>query len=120
MGWVALVLLTAFALLDALGLALETRPRSRAELGIATSLFFASLVGGPVLGLGYAGLLWPASLAGTSLAVLAATFAVLARRRGARELFASCRKAAVDLARLPVDAVRASWEARSLVLPGLV
>jgi hypothetical protein len=120
MGWLALLALTAFALADAVALAVETRPRGRAELGIATALFFTVLVGGPVMVLGYANVLWRSTLGLTSLALFIAVFVACARRRGRRECLASCRAALGDLTRLPVDALRESWQARSLVLPGLV
>jgi hypothetical protein len=120
MGWLALTFLTAFALVDAVALALASRPRGRAELGIATALFFAALLGAPVLALGYANVLWRGSLAATSFALFAAVFAACARGRSAWDLLLSVRGALGDLARLPGDALRESWQARSLVLPGLV
>ncbi len=120
MGWLVVVSLTALAILAAVALALETRPRGRAELGIAASLWFAALLGGPVVALGYAGGLWRTALGLTSLTLSAAVLGALARRRGRDALVASCRGAIRDLARLPLDAFREAWQARSLVVGGLL
>jgi hypothetical protein len=120
MGWLVLGFLTAFALLDALGLALRIKPSGRAEVGIATALFFAALIGMPVLGLGYANVLWRATLAPTSLALFVGVFWLLARKDGARALLVSCGAALRDLAALPLDALRESLRARSLVFVGLL
>ena len=120
MGWVVLGLLTAFALLDAVGLALRVQPRGRAELGIATSLLLSALVGMPVLLLGYANLLWRATLAPVSLALLVGIFALLARKEGPRALLRSSGAAVRSLAALPVDGLRETLRARSIVFLGLL
>ncbi len=120
MGWITLILLTAFAFVDALALGLRSRPRGRAELGIATALFFAALLGAPVLVLGYANLLWRSTLGLASLALLSLVFAACARGQGSRALLASCRRAFEELAGMAGDAVKECWRARSLVLPGLL
>jgi hypothetical protein len=120
MGWAVLGLLTAFALVDAVGLALRVQPRGRTELGIATALFFAVLLGMPVLLLGYANLLWRAALAPVSLLLLTGVFALLARKEGGRGVLASSGAALRSLAALPVDGLRESLRARSLVFVGLL
>lgn len=120
MGWLVLGFLTAFALVDALGLALRLQPRGRAELGIATGLLFAALVGMPVLLLGYADLLWRATLAPVSLALLAGIFVLLAFDEGPRALLRSCGAALRSLAELPVDGLRQALRAKSIVFLGLL
>jgi hypothetical protein len=120
MGWIVLTLLTAIAYVGSVGLAIETRPRGRAELWIAAGLFFSAIVGAPVLTLGYAGLLWPWSLAAASAVVSGVVIAVLARRRGLRASVEGCRDAVRDLAHLPTAAFAESWRARSLAFPGLI
>ncbi len=120
MGWAVLGFLTAFALLDAIGLALRVQPRGRAELGIATALFFTVLVAMPVLLLGYANLLWRATLAPVSLVLFTGVFALLARSGGWRPLVASSGAALRSLAALPVDGLRDALRARSVVFVGLL
>jgi hypothetical protein len=120
MGWLVLALLSAFALLDAAAIAARTKPRGRAELGIATALCFAALVGAPVLVLGYANVLWPWTLGPAALAEFAAVFALLARSGGPREVLSSARGSLAELARLPGTALREAFDARSLVFAGLV
>jgi hypothetical protein len=120
MGWAVLGVLTAFAALDAVGLALRVHPRGRAELGIATALFFAVLLGMPVLLLGYANLLWRATLASVALGLFTGVFALLARKQGPRAALASSGAAFWSLAALPIDGLRAALRARSLVFVGLL
>jgi hypothetical protein len=120
MGWLVLGSLTAFALLDSVALALRMAPRGRAELGIATALFFAALLSVPILALGYCSLLWKWTLAPASFLLLTAVFVVLARGCGPQALLASCRAAFRDLAALPVDALREAFRARSIVILGLL
>jgi hypothetical protein len=120
MGWILLTLLTTAACFGSVGMALETRPRGRAELWIAAGLFFSAMTGVPVLALGYAGVLWPWSLGAASATVSAVVIAVLARRRGFGALIEGCREAVRDLARLPAVAFVESWRARSLAFPGLI
>jgi hypothetical protein len=119
MGWLLLGFLTALALLDAVGLALRVQPRGRAELGIATALFFTALVGMPVLVLGYANVLWRTTLASVSLVLLTGVFAMLAREETAKALLASCGAALRSLAALPIDGLRDALRARSIVFAGL-
>jgi TRAP-type C4-dicarboxylate transport system permease small subunit len=120
MGWILLTLLTTAACFGSVGMALETRPRGRAELWIAVGLFFSAMTGVPVLALGYAGVLWPWSLGVASATVSAVVIAVLARRRGFGALIEGCMEAVRDLARLPAVAFVESWRARSLAFPGLI
>jgi hypothetical protein len=121
MGWLVVGFLTAFALFDAAALALATRPRGRAELGIATGLSFAALIGFPILGLGYANVLWHATLAPVCFVLYAAIFLVLARREGGTARFAALvRRALGELASLPIAALREAWRARSMVFLGLL
>jgi hypothetical protein len=120
MGWLVLGFLTAFAGVDALGLALRVQPRGRAELGIATALLFAALVGMPVLLLGYADLLWRATLAPLSLSCFTGVFALLALGEGPRALLHSCGTALRSLASLPIDGLRQTLRARSIVFLGLL
>src|SRR5260370_31347352 len=120
MGWLLLAFLTSFALLDAVGLALLTRARGRAELGIAAALFFAPLIGLPVLVLGYANVLWRATLALVSLGLCSSVFWLLARQRGSGVLIRSCAAAFCDLAGLPLVALREAMRARSVVFVGLL
>lgn len=120
MGWLVLGFLTIFAVVDALALALRTAPQGRAELGIATASCFAALIGLPILVLGYANVLWPATLAPISLALLTGTFWGLARKDGPRALLASCAGALRGLIALPVDGLRQALRARSIVFVGLL
>jgi hypothetical protein len=121
MGWLVLASLTTFALVDAVALARRMQPRGRAELALATTLFFTALIGAPILALGYSNTLWRATLAATSLALLTGVFVVLARKGGgARAVFASSVAALRELAALPLEAVREAFRARSIVFVGLL
>jgi hypothetical protein len=120
MGWFVLGFLTAFAVLDAVALALRVEPRGRAELGIAAASFFAALLGMPILALGYANLLWRATLAPTSLVLLVVVFGLLARRDGPRAVLTSSLEAMRGLVALPLDALRRAFAARSIVFAGLL
>lgn len=120
LGWVVLGLLSAFAALSAIGLALRAAPSGRAELAMVASAAWFALVAAPVLALGYGNVLTPGSLLGASFALEAGTFAVLVRRRRIRQHVRECLRAARTIARLPLDGLREAARARSVVLAGLL
>jgi hypothetical protein len=119
-GWVVLALLTALAAFNALGLALRSEPSGRAELGVvAAATFFGQLVA-PVFVLGYAGALTPTTVGIASAAMFLVIFALLVRGRPLRVYARQCEQAIRALARLPVDALREGFRARSLVAVAVV
>jgi hypothetical protein len=118
-GFVLLAFLTAFACLDAVGIALRAAPAGRAELGVVSILSFFTLLGAPIFLLGYTSTLTPRNLAGVSLFLFTIVLVVLARRRGLRAHLRECRDAALSLAKLPFDAIAEAWRARSFVAFGL-
>jgi hypothetical protein len=120
LGWFVLCVLTLLATVDALGIALRTKPSGRAELAIMAAGAGFALVAGPVLVLGYANILTPGALASVSLVVLCGIFALLARGRGAAALLRGCATAARGIARMPFDALVETARARSVVFAGLV
>ncbi len=119
-GWFLLTVLTSVATVDALGIALRARPSGRAELAMVWVAAWFALIASPVLVLGYADVLTPASLAFASTALFGAVFLLLARGQGARALLGDCYRAALSVASMPLDALREAARARSIVLVGLV
>ncbi len=118
MGFVVLFFLTALALFASIAVALRTKSEGRAELGIATTLIFTAMIGGPVYVLGYTNTLYPSALAALSLFVSLGVLAFLGRR-DPRALVRDCWSAARDLASMPADGLAESIRERSGVFIGL-
>ncbi len=119
MGWLLLALLTTLALFAAAALAMRTKPEGRAELGIATALFFTLLTSGPIYVLGYSNTFYSSSLAALSLASSVAVLAI-AGRRNVRAFLKTCASALGDLERAVRDGLNESLRAKSLVFIGLL
>jgi hypothetical protein len=120
MRWLLLALLTTFAFVDALGIARRAKPNGRAELGMVTVAAFFALIGAPVLVLGYANLLTPAKVAFAASTLFALVFALLVRGRSVRAELEGCRASLVQLASIPVTALRETARARSPVFVGIL
>jgi hypothetical protein len=119
MSWVLLLALTGFAAFAALAVTLRAEPEGRAETGVVWTLVFYALICGPVLALGHANLLRPALLAIASLITSAIAFAASAPRRDLAAHAIEVRRAALAMARVPLDALRLAYEKKSFALLGL-
>jgi hypothetical protein len=119
LGWLLLLSLTAVAMIDAVIVARRTQPSGRAELGVVAFAVFCALVTTPVLVLGYAEVLTRPALALTSASVFVGLFAVLAGKHPLGELRAVWATLG-GVARMPGEALREAWRARSVVAAGLI
>src|SRR5258708_2312815 len=120
LGWTILAVLTAFAGVDALGIALRTAPSGRAELAVAAMASFFALLSAPVLALGYADRLTPENLAVASLVLFAAVFSWITRGRPPAASLRACVRAGSAIARTPLDGLREAARARSVAFLGLL
>jgi hypothetical protein len=116
----ALFLLSALVGVAALAVAVRARFASRAETLLATMLVANFLVVLPIYVLGLNDLLFRGSLAAASVLCATITLAAAATGTGWRSLAAQMRAAVVAIAKIPVDAIRRSWGAGSLVAGGLL
>jgi hypothetical protein len=119
-GWVAFVVLTCLACFASIAVAVRTAASGRAELGVAATLVLIALIATPAMALGFAQILWPASLALVSLVVFAGAFFASAYGRGWRAHARDTIRATRSLVLLPIDALRVAWKERSVALVGLV
>ncbi|HSQ65924.1 MAG TPA: hypothetical protein VLM85_22035 [Polyangiaceae bacterium] len=118
MGWGLFCTLTAFAALDALGVAVLAT-RARVERYVVATAVFLALVGAPALALGYLEILTRPRLAVAALVLFAGTFVALSRAMPARTLLVECARAARAIAAIPVDALRECARVRSVVFIGV-
>lgn len=114
-----LALLSLLAWVAALSIAVRARLDGRAERLLATSLLWNLVVLVPIHVLGLLGALTAPALAALSVAVSAVVLAITFAGRPWRAHAAEVRAAFVGLARLPLDAVREAFVAKSFVLVGV-
>jgi hypothetical protein len=120
LGWLLLLALTAFTAFAALGVTLRAAPQGRAEAGVLATAIFIGLVCAPILALGYVNQLTPALVAMASLVTSAAAFFLSSRGRSPKAHARAIGHLAAGFFRLPIDAFRLVFKARSFVLLGLV
>jgi len=117
-GFATLAVLTSFAALTSVAVASRLYGESRSECGLAAGVIFVTLIHAPIHLLGWTSTLDALNLGVASsllfLAVLSAS--LIARPGGVRSIARAC----IGLLRLPVDAVKEAWAARSVALLGIV
>ncbi len=119
-GVAKLCLLSALAMVAALSVAVRGRFEGRAETAAAAGLLWNAIVLTPIYALGLTNRLTATSLGLTSAAFsVAVLFASMVGRRP-REVAADVAREALAIARMPFEALRDAWVARSVVLVGLV
>ena len=118
LGVVEFAFLNVLAGFAALSIALRGKFAGRAEIALATGILWNALIALPIYVLGLTNHLDAKTLAWSSGVFFAAVLALSTRDRaaGGRAL----ASAAWSQARVPFDALRAAWHARSLVLVGLL
>jgi hypothetical protein len=118
-GWLVLSLLTTFALLAAIGVALRAGPSGRAELWMVSGLVFFALLATPVLTLGYTHQLYRGRLALLSVVLSGGALLFSARSVGLRAQVGRIVRGLGSLATLPYVGLRDAFRARSFVAVGL-
>jgi hypothetical protein len=111
-----LATLTLFAFVAALGLAVRTRPSSRAELGLTTLVLWNALVILPIYVLGLTNHLTRASLGWSAPVLFAVALAASFHKRRAREHLRDVGRAAWGLYSLPFDGIAHARRERHIVL----
>lgn len=119
-GWLLLITLTFLAAFAALAAVTRAAFEGRAARFVAFTAALFALIAAPVLALGHLRALRPATLAIVSAALSAGTIAAASKGVGLRVHGRATARNAVELARLPWDALRLTVAARSLSAMGLL
>jgi len=118
--WLLLAVLTSWAGLAAIAVALHLALAGRAERALAACLVFWALIVAPVLMLGYSSYLYRAPLAFASAALSSAVLLCCARRRALKDFISELGSGVRELVRMLPDAVKLCLRARSFAVLGLV
>jgi hypothetical protein len=120
MGFVLLAILTAVTAVAAVTLATRMRFEGRAELALASSLWWAVLVAAPIYALGLENVLTAKTLAPTSVVSCTLVVAACSWRVGVRTLAREVWTSLKQLALLPIDGIVTAIRARSFVVLAVV
>jgi len=118
-GFVVLFVLSALTAAPALAIACRARLSGRAQVVVAASLLWNAIILLPIYVLGLLGHLTALSLGIASVLVSAGAFAIAARGIGIAPMLRETAETAVQLMRLPIDALAICWRQSSLVFVGV-